>query len=186
MERWNRYIKYFTVFPPTEYYVCEADFISKTASGSKTRDLRPDSLAQILTSANARPGTRAIVVEECSGLLVGSILGRIAGQGQCLVLHDADSPPALPLLPAFNLTEEEMKPYFYLDWLTADPDYEHASLPLEPENGEFSSSKERIRYSKRKEAVKKLIQKREDLLNGGWDSYVSLLLCQTSLNLCTD
>lgn len=169
----DRYIKYFTVYPSTEYYVCEADFISKTATGSKIRDLRPDSLAQIMTSANARPGSRSLVVEDCSGLLVGSLLQRMNGQGQCLVMHDADSPPALPLLPSFNLTAEEMKPYFYLDWLTAEPDYEYASLPLEPENGQELSSKEKMRFSKRKEMAQKLVQKREDLLNGGWDSYVS-------------
>lgn len=38
-----------------------------------------DSLAQILTQANVRSTAKFMVVESCSGLVIGSVLERLAG-----------------------------------------------------------------------------------------------------------
>lgn len=38
-----------------------------------------DSLAQILTQANVRSTSKFMVVESCSGLVIGSVLERLAG-----------------------------------------------------------------------------------------------------------
>ena len=46
--------------------------------------LRMDSLAQILTQANVHAGCRAMVVESCSGLVLGACLERMAGKGLLL------------------------------------------------------------------------------------------------------
>lgn len=42
-------------------------------------NLRMDSLAQILTQANVRSTAKFMVVESCSGLVIGSVLERLAG-----------------------------------------------------------------------------------------------------------
>ena len=102
----HRYLKYFTVLQPSTHNICDCDFTLKSSATSsqptRTRDLRPDTLAQILAHANIHPGSRALVVEDTSGVVVGAMLARMGGEGTLLVLHENDSPPGFGLLPAFN------------------------------------------------------------------------------------
>lgn len=170
----SRYIKVFTVLPSTEYYVCEADFICKNTGPTKIRDLRPDTLAQLMCHCNIHPGSRAIVVEDCSGILVGSALARMNGQGTLFQINDADSPPSNPLLPAFNLTKEEMKPFIAQNWAALEPDYQHADLPMAPENegGKPKNERERTKFHKRRQLYEQTIADRENFAAGEWDAYV--------------
>jgi tRNA (adenine-N(1)-)-methyltransferase non-catalytic subunit len=46
---------------------------------NRIRDLRPDTLSQLLNMANIRPGGRYIVVDDASGLVVSAILERMGG-----------------------------------------------------------------------------------------------------------
>ena len=41
--------------------------------------MREDALAQILVHANVRAGIKLMVVESCLGLLLGSVMERMAG-----------------------------------------------------------------------------------------------------------
>lgn len=45
----------------------------------KIREMRSDTLAQILTFANVRSGSRILCVDECGGVLVHAILERTGG-----------------------------------------------------------------------------------------------------------
>lgn len=56
------------------YNICEYWF---RKDQNRIRDIRPDSLSQMLSLANVRPGGRYIVVDDASGLLVSSVLDRI-------------------------------------------------------------------------------------------------------------
>ncbi len=42
--------------------------------------LRMDTLAQLLTYANVRAGSRLLVVESCLGLVVGALMERMGGR----------------------------------------------------------------------------------------------------------
>jgi len=44
--------------------------------------MRVDSMSQLLASTNVRSGSRVAVFETCSGLILGSILERLGGQGK--------------------------------------------------------------------------------------------------------
>lgn len=41
--------------------------------------MRPDTLAQLLTLGNVRPGGRYVVVDDASGLLISAVLERLSG-----------------------------------------------------------------------------------------------------------
>jgi hypothetical protein len=47
---------------------------------SRIRDLRPDSLSQVLTLGNIHPGGRYLVVDDASGILISSVLDRLGGK----------------------------------------------------------------------------------------------------------
>lgn len=73
----SKYLKYFTLLPPTMYNICKYQYENES---KRIRELRPDSLAQVITLANIRPGSRVIVVDDAGGLVVGSIAERMAGE----------------------------------------------------------------------------------------------------------
>ena len=43
------------------------------------RDLRPDSLSEMITIANVRPGARVLVVDDVSGMLLAGVIERLGG-----------------------------------------------------------------------------------------------------------
>jgi tRNA (adenine58-N1)-methyltransferase non-catalytic subunit len=73
----GRYSKTFSTVEPTIYDVCDHWF---KKDQNRIRDIRPDTLSQIMNLANVRPGGRYIVVDEASGLLVSAILERMGGE----------------------------------------------------------------------------------------------------------
>lgn len=54
--------------------------LSKNWTDYYHSNLRMDSLAQILTYANVKAGGRYIVVDNCSGLVLGSMIERMNGE----------------------------------------------------------------------------------------------------------
>jgi len=76
-QRGNRYSKVFTTIEPTLFNVCEYWFLKDQ---NRVRDLRVDSLSQVLNLANIRPGGKYLAVDDASGLLVAGILERLGGK----------------------------------------------------------------------------------------------------------
>jgi Gcd10p family. len=72
----RRYSKSFTTIEPTLFNVCQYWF---NKDQSRIRDVRADTLSQILNLANIRPGGRYIAVDDASGLIVSGILERMGG-----------------------------------------------------------------------------------------------------------
>ena len=61
---------------PTIYNICQFWY---QRDQNKLRDIRPDTLSQMLNLANVRPGGRYIVVEGVSGMIVAGALDRMGG-----------------------------------------------------------------------------------------------------------
>ena len=79
-----RYSKSFSVVEPTMFNVCEYWF---NKDQNRLRDIRPDSLAQMLNLANVRPGGRYLVVDDASGVLVSAVLDRLGGKHRSHILR---------------------------------------------------------------------------------------------------
>ena len=71
-----RFSKQFTTVEPTIYNLTEYWF---TKDRSRIRELRVDSLAQMMNLGNVQPGGRYLVVDEASGLLIAALLDRLSG-----------------------------------------------------------------------------------------------------------
>lgn len=134
----NRYSKTFSIIAPTLFNVCEYWF---SKDQNRIRDLRIDSLSQMLNLANVRPGGRYLAVDDASGLLVAGILERlggmlsvesrnhqhscsIIGDGRLITICNADSPPAYPVVPYMNFDPSVTDVLASLNWATAEEDYE--------------------------------------------------------------
>ncbi|EOQ99196.1 hypothetical protein E3P92_02727 [Wallemia ichthyophaga] len=168
-----KFLKFITLIPPTTFNVCEYHF---TKNSQRIRDLRVDSLSQMLTLANVQQGGRYIVIDDTSGLLTGAILERLAGEGSVLIIHDADSPPNLDILDSMNFPEQSVKECVrYLNWVSIDDDFEMPPLKLEAKEGgdNWRSHHERDKIMKRKEQFTALDNLRKEFFDGGFDGLIS-------------
>jgi len=69
-----KYSKSFTTVIPTLFNVCEYWFLK---DHDRLRDIRPDTLSQMLNLGSVRPNGRYIVVDDASGILVAAVLDRL-------------------------------------------------------------------------------------------------------------
>lgn len=132
-----KYSKSFTTIEPTLFNVCEYWF---TKDQNRIRDLRADTLSQMMNMANIRPGGRYLAVDDASGMVVSAIMERMGGkrflfdflrgaegcvgEGRLLTICDVDSPPAYPVMVNMNFKKEvHASTLASLNWATAQEDY---------------------------------------------------------------
>ncbi|KAH9897769.1 Gcd10p-domain-containing protein [Cubamyces lactineus] len=165
-----KYSKSFSVIEPTMHNVCEYWF---NKDQNRLRDIRPDTLAQMINLASIRPGGRYIAVDDASGVVVSAILDRLGGQGRLITICDVDSPPAYPVMVQMNFRKEVITPVMSsLNWATADEEYTPIIASTEPPAGKFKSDGQRARLNKRKVASDALMQTREELFSGEFDGLI--------------
>ncbi|THG97452.1 hypothetical protein EW026_g4559 [Hermanssonia centrifuga] len=164
-----KYSKGFTTVIPTLFNVCEYWF---NKDQNRLRDIRPDSLSQILNMAGVRQGGRYLVVDDASGIVVAGIIQRLGGKGRLVTICDIDSPPAYPCMTHMNFTKEYTSVMSSLNWATADEAYTPILASSEPPAGTFKSEGQKTRLNKRKVASETLLQNREELFAGEFDGYV--------------
>ncbi|KIJ66228.1 hypothetical protein HYDPIDRAFT_174382 [Hydnomerulius pinastri MD-312] len=162
-----KYSKSFETIEPSIYNVCDHWF---KKDQNRIRDIRPDTLSQMLNLANVRPGGRYIVVDDASGLVVSAVLDRIGCEGRIISINDADSPPAYPVLALMNYEKEILSQVLSsLNWATAQEDYTPIMPPLDPPSGRIRSDRQRLRLDKRKTASDTLTSTREELFVGEFE-----------------
>ncbi|GAA6051958.1 hypothetical protein JCM3770_002984 [Rhodotorula araucariae] len=185
-----KWMQVFTPLEPTVHQIAQFHFEKQP---SKTRELRPDTLANMLAMANVRPGSRLLVVEDMGGMIAAAAVERMGGEGRIMVVNDADSPPDLHLLETFNFSAAETAPLASLHWAATDPAWTPADLPLEAADLDRlaaastgaaaaaggADGKETKRNSrdlqklrKRKAAFDKAKEVRDDYFAGGFDGVI--------------
>lgn len=82
----------------------------------RVMNLREDTLAQILSSANVSAGCQTLVVESCLGVVTGALAQRMGGYGKILSVYAGQQPSFQDLLSKFNLTFAE---HASIKWLQA-------------------------------------------------------------------
>ena len=85
--------------------------------------LREDTISQLLSLANIRPGGRYLIVDDTGGLVTAAVLDRMACQGRIMTFTDNDSPPSWSVLQVMNFSEEQLACVKWLTWLEAEEDY---------------------------------------------------------------
>ncbi|KAJ3279968.1 tRNA (adenine(58)-N(1))-methyltransferase non-catalytic subunit TRM6, partial [Blyttiomyces sp. JEL0837] len=92
------------------------------AKPQKLRNMRLDTLSQMLCMGNVHAGQRLLVVDSSSGLLIGAILERTQGIGSIVALCDGDM-PHFETLKQMNFPPEVIQSVTFLSWnrLEASP-----------------------------------------------------------------
>lgn len=139
----NRYSKSFATIESTLFNVCDYWF---KKDQNRIRDIRPDSLSQILNLSNIRPGGKYIAVDDASGLVVSGILERMGGslmnhnqllasknmlpgEGRLITICDTDSPPAYPVIVNMNFKPHMISGVLTsLNWATVEEDYTPSTI----------------------------------------------------------
>ncbi|GAV98795.1 Gcd10p-domain-containing protein [Lentinula edodes] len=157
-----KYSKSFITIEPTMHNVCDYWF---NKDQNRIRDIRPDTLSQMLAMANIQPGGRYLAVDDASGLVAAAILERMGGSGTLLTVCDTDSPPAYPVVANMNLPTEMVQSVLKsLNWATSEQDY--VSVPVD----EIRSDRQKTRLRKRKVAHELLENTREELFGGEFEA----------------
>ena len=86
--------------------------------------LREDTLSQLLTSANIRPGGRYLVVDDTGGLVTAAMMERMGCEGRIMTFTENDSPPGWGVLGVMNFSERELDCVRWLNWMEADEAYQ--------------------------------------------------------------
>lgn len=162
-----KYSKCFEVIEPTIYGVCDYWF---KKDHHRIRDIRTDTLSQMLNLANVRPGGKYIIVDEASGLVVSAVLDRLGGECRIISINDSDSPPAYPVLNLMNYDKKALASVLStLNWATAQEDHVPIHAPLDPTPGCVYSERQRVRLDKRKAVSDAVMKTRSELFTGGFD-----------------
>ncbi|PPR01928.1 hypothetical protein CVT24_001267 [Panaeolus cyanescens] len=164
-----KYSKVFTTIEPTLFNVSEYWFAKDQ---NRLRDLRIDSLSQVLNLAGIRPGGRYLAVDDASGLLVSGILERMGGEGTLITICSIDSPPAYPVLAQMNFPSPITDVMKTLNWATAEEDYTPIMPPTEYPDDDAKSERHKHRLNKRKAISDLLSKTRDDLFSGEFDALV--------------
>ncbi|KAI5120856.1 hypothetical protein M0805_007043 [Coniferiporia weirii] len=165
-----KFAKTFMTIEPTIYNICDYWF---KKDRSRIREIRPDTLAQMMNLASIRPGGRYIVVDDASGLLVSAIIERLGGEGKIVAICDVESPPAYPILTHMNFGENMINSTLSsLNWATADEDYTPILPPSEPESGVFRSERQKARINKRSKVIESLFNTRQELFAGEFEGLI--------------
>lgn len=88
------------VLRPTALTLCETYF---ERSPEKTMHLRPDALAILLGYSGVRSGCRALVYENCTGLVTGAVAERVNGVGKVINIFSGTTPPGTEVIRMLNL-----------------------------------------------------------------------------------
>lgn len=102
-------------------------------------NLRWDALSQLLSGANVcpSPSTKVIVVEQCGGLVTGSVAYRLGGFGK--IMSGVVGKPKLGVLNKFNFTPEQRQNISYFN-VSDVPSQPHTNPAADPPVGDNKST----------------------------------------------
>lgn len=113
----SRYLQSIHPIAPSAYNIAKHQFARLPQS---ILHLRDDTLSQLLSLSNVRPGGRYMVVDDTGGLVTAAILERMGCVGRVMTFTDADSPPAWGVLNTMNFSERELACCKWLNWFQAE------------------------------------------------------------------
>ncbi|KAF9998577.1 tRNA (adenine(58)-N(1))-methyltransferase non-catalytic subunit trm6, partial [Entomortierella chlamydospora] len=109
----KKFHRIFTPIKPTTYSVNEYFY---TKNPAKIRDIRMDTLSQLLSYSNVHAGCKLLVVDDTQGMIVSALAERMGGMGTILGLYDGDN-PHYDVLKYMNFSQEILDSVKVLSWL---------------------------------------------------------------------
>nr|CAG8466253.1 8130_t:CDS:2 [Entrophospora candida] len=152
-----KFSRIFTPVRPTLYSVWEY-FYSKNPT--KIRELRIDTLSQMLKWANVHSNTRMLVVDDTQGLVITGIMERLGGYGIVLGIHDNEY-HNYDIIRYMNFSKKINDSLLTLSWQQVFKEEQQDLSTLSGNNLKY--------YLRRKENYERIKSTREILWKGGFD-----------------
>ncbi|KAI9497190.1 Gcd10p family-domain-containing protein [Zychaea mexicana] len=84
----KKFMKVFTPVRPTLYSIAQFFF---NKNPDKIKNIRVDTLSQILSLANVHANSKMLVVDDTQGLIISAVAERMGGYGKIFGIHDGDN-----------------------------------------------------------------------------------------------
>ncbi|KDN52196.1 Gcd10p-domain-containing protein [Tilletiaria anomala UBC 951] len=168
----QKHLKLFTPLTPSAHNVTTWNFLK---NADRVRNLRADSLAQMLSMAEVRAGGKYLVVDALGGLLTGAIIERVGADGRVILLNDNDSPPTLELMTTLNLRQATVDNVLRsLNWAQAEESWSLPELPTEIEtlqrDGQPVNTREKSKIKRRRATFAMIAETRREFFEGDFDA----------------
>ncbi|RGB33366.1 Gcd10p family-domain-containing protein [Rhizophagus diaphanus] len=161
-----KFSRVFTPIKPTLYSVWEY-FFSKNPG--KIRDMRIDTLSQILSLANVRAYTKMLVVDDTQGLVITGVMERLGGYGIVLGIHDGEN-HNYDIVRYMNFSKKNHDSLLTLSWQQVFK--EEIQAPFNYQDESTLSEKDLKYYLRRKVNYERIRDTREILWRGEFDGLI--------------
>ncbi|KAF9343484.1 tRNA (adenine(58)-N(1))-methyltransferase non-catalytic subunit trm6 [Mortierella sp. AD094] len=163
----KKFHKIFTPIKPTTYSVNEYFY---TKNPAKIRDIRMDTLSQLLSYSNVHAGCKLLVVDDTQGMVVSALAERMGGRGTILGLYDGDN-PHYDVLKYMNFSQEILDSVKVLSWLRIHRPADEKT-PDELQDVTTLTGKDLEGYHRRLKAYTIVEEARKILFQGDFDGLV--------------
>ncbi|CAG8466526.1 4713_t:CDS:10 [Paraglomus occultum] len=158
-----KFSKVFTPVKPTLYSVWSYVYSNRP---EKIRDLRIDTLSQILTLANVHANAKYIVVDDVRGMLISGVMERLGGYGFVLGIHEHET-PNYDIIKYMNFTKKITDSLKTLSWIQVFKDDNEQDFLYKDESK--LEEKDLEYYLRKKMRYERLNDAREALWQGEFD-----------------
>ncbi|KAF9122136.1 tRNA (adenine(58)-N(1))-methyltransferase non-catalytic subunit trm6 [Mortierella sp. 14UC] len=163
----KKFHKIFTPIKPTAYSVNEYFYVKNPA---KIRDIRMDTLSQLLSYSNVHSGCRLLVVDDTQGMIVSALAERMGGKGTILGLYDGDN-PHYDIVKYMNFNQETLDTIKVLSWLRIHRPADEKT-PDEMQDVTQLTGKDLEGYHRRLKAYNIVEESRKTLFEGNFDALI--------------
>ncbi|KAF7724553.1 tRNA (adenine(58)-N(1))-methyltransferase non-catalytic subunit trm6 [Apophysomyces ossiformis] len=165
----KKFMKVFTPVRPTLSSITEYFF---NKNPDKIKNLRIDTLSQLLSLANIHANSKILVVDDTQGLIVAAVAERMGGYGTIVGLHEGEA-HNYDILRYMNFSKHILDtihtvPFSRVDPSVLDEPWEEKTT----EELEKLSENEMKSYLRRKKAAEVRAHSRKLLFDGGFDGLV--------------
>jgi len=95
----QKHFAYIQILKPTARLICK---LYQDREPAKICHMHVNGMAQLITYTDIKQGANVVVMETCSGVLLGMILERLGGNGEIVNLHVGETPSNLFGVSLFN------------------------------------------------------------------------------------
>ncbi|KAG0249868.1 tRNA (adenine(58)-N(1))-methyltransferase non-catalytic subunit trm6, partial [Mortierella polycephala] len=163
----KKFHKTFTPIKPTAYSVNEYFYIKNP---TKIKDIRMDTLSQVLSHSNVHAGCKLLVVDDTQGMIVSALAERMGGKGTILGLYDGDN-PHYDVLKYMNFSREIQDTVKVLSWLRIHRPADEKT-PDELQDVTQLTGKDLEGYHRRLRAYKIVEESRKVLFEADFDALI--------------
>ncbi|KAG0328424.1 tRNA (adenine(58)-N(1))-methyltransferase non-catalytic subunit trm6 [Podila humilis] len=163
----KKFHKIFTPIKPTAYSLNEYYYIKNPA---KIRDIRMDTLSQLLSYSNVHAGCKLLVVDDTQGMVVSALAERMGGKGTILGLYDGDN-AHYDIVKYMNFDKETLDSIKTLAWGRIHRP-EGEKTPDELQDVTQLTGKDLEGYHRRLKAYNIVEESRKILFAGNFDGLV--------------